>query len=284
MKEGSNWSRMEVEAAVAAYGEMLRLELLATPYNKKQRNLILQGVIGRKLGSIEFKHQNISAILNNAGFPYIVGYKPLGNFQGLLEDVVNEQLLDDPELNILAAAVVARQNFKSENHKDLLSIRVDAPKGQVEYSGSRSVISETASPRKKRNYLEIECKNSALGLAGEKLVMDYEHERLWRAGNRKLAEKIEHVAVSRGDHLGYDILSFDDDGKERLIEVKTTQFGQMTPFFATRNEVNVSIELSDYYQVYRVYSFEKNPKLFSLEGAIGDRCVLTPTVFSAVPR
>ena len=284
MKEGSNWSRIEVEAAVAAYGEMLRLELLNSQFNKKQRNTYLQGLIGRSAGSIEFKHQNISAILNNAGFPYITGYKPRGNFQGLLEDVVTERLLENAELNILAAAAVARENFAAPGHADLLTIKVEPPKGHVGSSGIFSRVADARQLQTKRNYLEIEGRNAALGLAGEKLVMNYEHERLWRAGYRHLADKIEHVALSKGDHLGYDILSFEESGQERLIEVKTTQFGPMTPFFATRNEVNVSIELADHYQLYRVFSFEKDTKLFTLEGAIGKHCELTPITFSAVPR
>ncbi len=284
MREGSNWSRIEVEAAVAAYREMLRLELLRTQFNKKQRNLALQAVIGRNAGSIEFKHQNISAILNNAGFPYITGYKPRGNFQGLLEDVVNDQLLGDEELNQLAAAAVARQEFVNPGKSDLLAIRVDPPKGHIGYGTAPNQFGESRQLQKKRNYLEIEGRNAALGLAGEKLVLSYEHERLWRAGHRKLADKIEHVAAAKGDHLGYDILSFEESGKERLIEVKTTQFGPMTPFFATRNEVNVSIELADAYHLYRVFSFAKDTKLFALEGPIGKHCELTPTTYSAVPR
>jgi hypothetical protein len=284
MKEGSNWSRIEVEAAVAAYGEMLRLELLGTPFNKKQRNTALQRITGRNAGSIEFKHQNISAILNNAGFPYIVGYKPRGNFQGLLEDVVTEQLLENAELNMLSAAAVVRQDFTSPKYTDLLSIKVDPPKEHTGNSSATYRVAESRQPKTKRNYVEIEGRNAALGLAGEKLVMNYEHERLWRAGHRELAERIEHVATSKGDHLGYDIHSFEESGRDRLIEVKTTQFGPMTPFFATRNEVNVSIEVADHYQLYRVFSFSKNARLFSLEGAIGSRCELTPTIFSAVPR
>lgn len=284
MKEGRNWSRIEVEAAVAAYGEMLRLELQGTQFNKKQRNIALQGLIRRNAGSIEFKHQNISAVLNNAGFPYIIGYKPRGNFQGLLEDVVTEQLLENQEINILAAGAVARHDFTSPGHADLLSIMVDPPNGQNGYAGAATRVAGARQLKTKRNYLEIEAKNAALGLAGENLVMNYEHERLWRAGHRQLAERIEHVAVSQGDHLGYDILSFEESGRERLIEVKTTQFGPMTPFFATRNEVNVSIELSEHFQLYRVFSFVKGAKLFALQGAIGTHCELTPTIFSAVPR
>lgn len=284
MREGGHWSRIEVEAAVAAYGEMLRLELLGAQFNKKQRNLALQKIIGRNAGAIEFKHQNISAILNNAKFPYIIGYKPRGNFQGLLDEVVTEQLLENTELNILAVTAVTRQDFASLAPMDLLAIKVAPPKGQIGYATAANQVTESRQPQAKRNYLEIEGRNAALGLAGEKLVMNFEHERLWQAGHRHLAERIDHVAVSKGDHLGYDILSFEESGKERLIEVKTTQFGPMTPFFATRNEVNISIELADHYQLYRVFSFTKDAKLFALEGAIGSRCELTPTLYSAVPR
>ncbi|WP_375248230.1 DUF3883 domain-containing protein [Sphingomonas sp.] len=39
-----------------------------------------------------------------------------------------------------------------------------------------------------------------------------------------------------GDGAGYDILSFDTDGSDRLIEVKTTNGWERTPFHVTRNE------------------------------------------------
>jgi len=66
--------------------------------------------------------------------------------------------------------------------------------------------------------------------------MRFEHERLWRAGKRKLAECIDHVAKTKGDGLGYGIRSFAESGEERFIEVKTTRYGSLTPFFASGNE------------------------------------------------
>jgi hypothetical protein len=283
LNEGSNWSRAEVEATVAFYRDMLQLELLGKPFNKRERNLALQDLIERSAGSIEFKHQNISAILNQAGIPYISGYKPRGNFQGLLEEVVIQQIIASPTIDTAAAQAVAREEFQPELPGNLLAMRIDAPVG-LKKSYSATHISRDPFSTKRKNYVELEARNSALGLAGENLVMQYEHARLWTAGQRALADKIEHVSRTRGDHLGYDIHSFDCDGKDRLIEVKTTQFGLMTPFFATSNEVNVSITFSDHYQVYRVFSFAKNPRLFALEGAIGRTCELTPVAFRAVPR
>src|SRR5690606_17522896 len=105
-------------------------------------------------------------------------------------------------------------------------------------------------------YLEQEAANHSLGLAGEKLILEYEHQRLWKFGERKLADRIEHVAQTKGDGLGYDILSYETDGRERLIEVKTTRYGELTPFFATRNEVEVSEAASGQYNLYRLFNFD----------------------------
>ncbi len=41
---------------------------------------------------------------------------------------------------------------------------------------------------------------------------------------------IEHVSRTQGDGPGYDIVLFETDGRERMIEVKTTAFDAMTPF------------------------------------------------------
>src|SRR4051812_35368104 len=88
-----DWSRIEVEAAVSAYLEMLELELCGQQFNKAERRRALGLVLNnRSEGSIERKHQNISAILIELGFPYVRGYKPLSNYQRLLHDVVTDRL------------------------------------------------------------------------------------------------------------------------------------------------------------------------------------------------
>jgi hypothetical protein len=136
----------------------------------------------------------------------------------------------------------------------------------------------------RRNYLEIESRNRSLGKAGEKLVIEFEQRRLWQAGKKDLSNRIEHVSDTQGDHLGFDILSFETNGRERLIEVKTTRFGSLTPFFASRNEVGVSESRHEHYQLYRLYHFTKQPKLFTLAGSLRESCKLEPVQFSALPR
>ena len=139
-------------------------------------------------------------------------------------------------------------------------------------------------PVTRRNYLEIEARNQSLGRAGEEFILRFERERLVRAGEQKLAKEIRHVAVLEGDYLGYDILSFEADGRERLIEVKTTRFGAMTPFFASRAEVNFSKARENDYQLYRLYTFHSQPKLYRLPGSLGRSCRLDPVTYSAFPN
>ena len=58
-----DWTRDEVEATVADYFVMLESELRGESYSKAEHNRRLQQIIGRSRGSVEFKHQNISAVL-----------------------------------------------------------------------------------------------------------------------------------------------------------------------------------------------------------------------------
>jgi hypothetical protein len=87
--------------------------------------------------------------------------------------------------------------------------------------------------------------------------------------------------VSQGDGLGYDILSFDADGRERFVEVKTTAFGRETPFFVTRNELEVSRQFATQYRVSRLFSFRRVPMLFELNGALDASCSLEPDSYLA---
>ena len=73
----NHWSDSEVEAAVADYFRMLQLELTGRKYNKTEhRRALMEQLNDRSDGSVELKHQNISAVLIEMGIPYIDGYKP----------------------------------------------------------------------------------------------------------------------------------------------------------------------------------------------------------------
>ena len=263
---------------------MLAMELRSEIFNKAEHNRNLQKLLANRTQSaIERKHQNISAVLIELGYPYIDGYKPLGNYQDLLREVIEERLAGAAGLHRAAAEAVERVVEKPPVLTDILSILVNPPKREED---KPKLYDHTPPIRRpvRRNYLEMESRNQTLGLAGEKLVLDFEHERLWRAGKKDLANRIEHVANSKGDYLGFDILSFETSGRERLIEVKTTRFGELTPFFASKNEVEISETREAEWQLYRLFNFVRQPKLFVLPGSLRNTCSLDAIQFAALPR
>jgi hypothetical protein len=279
-----DWSEVEVLATVEDYFAMLGHELRGEPYNKREHNRRLQlRLNGRSAGAIEFKHQNISAILIEFGFPYIDGYKPRVNYQDRLRDAVLAKLEGDSQLAAAAESAVAATVVPPVAWGSLTDLIVPAPRLDTDPGRVYERAVPPLVPRLGVNYLEREARNASLGAAGERFVLELEHRRLWEAGARHLADRIEHVAQSRGDGLGYDIASFDPDGRERLIEVKTTAFGAMTPFFATAREVTVSQEKAEAYRLYRLFKFRTKPRVFVLPGSLRQTCILDPVQFRARP-
>lgn len=283
---GNDWSTGEVEAVVDDYLDMLMAQLEGRPYNKAEHNRALQEQLdSRSRGSIEFKHQNISAALHDLGYPCIIeGYKPRRNYQDLLRTVLARKLKQRPALDTLVASIVEKAEGSQPSVQDILSIAVDAPRPDPTDTAEREGLLRDTGIARKVDFLERETRNRSLGVAGEELVLRYEHERLWRAGQRALADRIEHVSKTQGDGLGYDVMSFEARGDPRLIEVKTTRFGRMTPFYASRNELAVSAERSDCYHLYRVFSFGPQPGLFILPGSLQQSCHLEPIQYRASLR
>ena len=79
------WSPEENDLIVADYFAMLGEDVHAQPYSKAEhRRAPRPQLNGRSDGSIEFKHQNISAVLKGLGEAWIPGYKPAFNFQAAL--------------------------------------------------------------------------------------------------------------------------------------------------------------------------------------------------------
>jgi hypothetical protein len=273
------WSLEEVEATVADYLAMLVEYHTGERLNKKAHNRALQRLLcDRSPAAIEFKHQNISAVLVGEGLDYLDGYLPAYNFQDLLRGVVLEQVAARPAIRALIEQVVGESvTPRPELAKEPLE-EVPVPRTARVVARERYV--GTVRPRIV-DFDLIEARNRSLGLAGEQAVMAFEHRRLWAAGKKSLAERLEHVSRSQGDGLGYDIGSFELDGRERLIEVKTTRRAQLTPFYLTRNEVDVSKTRADVYHLYRLFRFERDPRFFILSGALPENCRLEPTAYRA---
>lgn len=270
----------EVKDAVQLYFEMLELDLQNLPMVKESfyRRFTAKHR-ARSTGSVGRKMSNISAVLVGLGRPHLRGLPPLSNFQHILVRAVLDYLEQHPQLDRLYYdALMKPPAIQSVDviHGNKFPKPVSSG---LEHVGDEAVVF-------KRDFLALESRNRELGLAGENLVVRLEQEVLHRAGRKKLAEKVEHVADTKGDGLGYDIQSYEVTGRPKLIEVKTTKYSIDVPFFVSKNEVSVSSECSDLYHLYRLYSYgiSKSAGLYRLKGALSSSCILDAVSFRAHPQ
>lgn len=279
-----DWAQQEVEAVVADYFAMWNDDLRGLDYNKAEHNRQLRNIIpNRSRSSVEQKHRNISAVLWHLGYPYLRGYKPLPKYQALLRKIVEDRLDKSSEINQLVIKAVQAQVKAVPPVQSQKAIQVPPPRRKE----VADLVRDESRRRTKfiqRNYLATEASNQSLGLAGEEFILQFEQERLWRLGKRELSKRVDHVAKTTGDFLGYDILSFETNGRERLIEVKTTRFGALTRFFTSANEVEISQANKEVFHLYRLFNFDKQPQFFVLPGSLRDTCELKPVNFAAVPN
>ena len=271
-REGTPWSKSENEAIVADYGKMLRAELAGERVVKAKFNRALQSKIGRSRGSIEYKHQNISAVLELLGLPYISGYKPARNYQRDLFKPVEAHLgrgqlfyllaTEPPEIDVPSAGLVF----------GLPPMKSDQPPPDDPVIG-RMLRKHDPAARDQRA--------RALGEAGERFLYEAEQNRLSTLGRDDLAGRVRWVAKEDGDGAGYDILSFSRDGGERWLEVKTTNGPQTTPFWLTENELRVSEERRDVFRIARLYDFSRVPAAYQLSPPLDQHVRLTPANYRA---
>lgn len=282
---GADWTLEEVELIVADYFAMLAAELTGQSYSKAEHNRRLQQSTGRSKGSIEFKHQNISAVLVNFRQPFISGYLPRQNYQSLLERAVLTWLADHPRFfeGVADGPVLAPSVAPALPANRPVSELVEKPPESID-----TILDEPAEPATRFyriDFVRRDAENRRLGKMGEEFVVEFERRRLGdEAGRPDLASRVDWISSTRGDGAGYDVQSFNDDGSARLIEVKTTGLGKYFPFFVSANEVRVSERRADAYHLYRLFDFSREPRLYTLQGALARTCDLEPTQYRARAR
>ncbi|KKN22243.1 hypothetical protein LCGC14_0917150 [marine sediment metagenome] len=278
--ERGGWDWLECEFLVHDYVTMLEKHLVGAAYSKAAHRRALQPRLNnRSEGSIEYKHQNVSAVLLELGLPYIPGYKPAFNYQQQLKQVVlsylagHQKVVDD--VNLVADQVVG----ESDHHDWAWETVFDPePPERIPHvaEGRPSYLA------KRIDFSERERRNRQLGESAEKFVLRMEKQRLIAENRPDLAAEVEWSSEKRGDGLGYDIRSFDALGdQERFLEVKATKSGKYQPFFISENERSFSIEFSEAFRLYRVYDFGLASRFFILPGAIEQHVHLMPQNYRA---
>ncbi|NCA85124.1 MAG: DUF3883 domain-containing protein [Clostridia bacterium] len=141
----------------------------------------------------------------------------------------------------------------------------EKPKPELETYTPKKVVdlddlTETAN---EIDYIENHRKLMEIGNLAEKIVLESEIEFL-KDEYPELAEKVR--LVSNNPELGFDVLSFESDGKQKQIEVKAISVNRNAKsFIITRNEFSKSKTYSNYY-VYCVTELNSgNPKILRIK-------------------
>lgn len=267
-QEKNDWTADELLLIVNDYFSMLDAELSGSRYSKSEHRRVLRDLVKRSEGSIEFKHQNITAVLQDLGLPWIAGYKPRSNYQGALLDAVEAQLRRQ-----LPREVGQLDGGQPMDAEDVLV----SPPGRR--TGSKSPELERLI--RKFDPAARDAGNRKLGRAGEEFVLNFERHSLRALGCGGLADRVRWIADVEGDGAGFDILSFDPDGCEKYLEVKTTCGGARTPFYISRNELCLSEQRPAEFRLVRVHQFANDPKIFVLEPPLLDHLCIEPIAYRA---
>jgi hypothetical protein len=270
------WSDAENDLIVADYFAMLADDISGRAYTKAEhRRALIPLLENRSNASVEFKHQNVSAVLKGLGEEWIEGYKPAMNFQASLVDAVQRWLARN-------ASWLHRppSRHRAQGWQESAQLWI----------GPAPTLSNQPPPLELEQLLHIARKfdvagrderNRVLGKAGEERVLEHERSILTDAGRRDLARKIRWVSQEDGDGAGYDIASYTPEGHDRLIEVKTTNGWDRTPFYISRNELAVADERRDSWYLLRLWNFSREPQAFELRPPLDAHVALTATSFEA---
>lgn len=268
---GETWSDEENDAIVADYFAMLDDDVARRPYNKAAHNRALQSVINRGRGSIEFKHQNISAVLKALGMAWIEGYKPAFNFQTSLVDAVARRL---------ALADFAPRVPDRSGVAEAAPLWIE-PAPTLRNAPPPDEAGQMDRIARKFDVAGRDERNRALGEAGEACVLAHERATLTTAGRPDLARHVRWTSKEDGDGAGYDIASFEADETPRLIEVKTTNGWDRTPFYISRNERDVSEARRDHWVLFRLFNFARTPRAYELRPPLSAHVELVATNYEA---
>lgn len=201
-------------------------------------------------GTCFAKSYDINTITNE------VLYEDLDSFLESYDSIVEDPRAEN--LDIISEAYVV----KPVNVEVGYEVPLFTPR---EKNKTKRKISTVFKAKSKRRTQE----SKKVGLAGEKHVYSNEYQNLKSVGREDLAKKIKkHYEIN--EYPGWDITSYDKDGNEIFIEVKSTKGQSINSLDITENEWNAAVKEKDKFYIYLVNNaltekikiFEKiqNPK------------------------
>ena len=168
-----------------------------------------------------------------------------------LKEYINlySNIIDDPNaenFDVLAETTISQKTIK-ENKNISTNYEIPTYKPRQKSKNEKRKISTVAQSKKKRRTEQ----SKKIGLAGEYHVFNYEYDKLAKSGKKDLADKIiKHFEIY--EYPGWDITSFNKDGSEIFIEVKSTKGTNINQLEITDNEWSAAKKEGNKYFIYLV--------------------------------
>lgn len=139
----------------------------------------------------------------------------------------------------------------------------------------------------KTNWKDVNKRKLEIGILGEHLVL----QNLFNmeAGFNQSNTQYEHVSITKGDWLGYDIYALNETIGGVYIEVKTTTGLVYDNLYMSDNEVSTMKKYGDKYWLVRVYNFDSDKMIgdiVSIKGAhrINELFEFIPNTYTVSPK
>jgi hypothetical protein len=287
ISEKDIWTSEIAELMVGFYTHSLQSYLRGTVSGDLGRYGDFIETLKRPERAVRQQLNRISAALIARGLPYWETFPPVVDptsieFDSATSEAILEGALDkhlERESELFEVARKASCEPAGTKTLSLISAVTDAPPERRNRIPLRTARNRVG---RKCDFASREASNRSLGEKGEEWVIDYERKRLAAEGLVELASRVDWVSKTFGDGAGYDIRSFNADGTDIFIEVKTTNQGKFAPFFLSINELEFAEEVPLQFRLYRVFDFRDSPRLFILRGIPSDWGIIKPVQFKVV--
>ncbi len=192
--------------------------------------------------------------------------------------------IGDPRKTENIPVELQEYNDLSSDYPDLRKIKPEIIKLEI-LESDKGKTSKTRQI-KKIDFEEENRRKRILGFRGEKIVEKHERDILIKNGKSNLAERV-NIASIEDDSLGYDILSYDFNGRKKYIEVKSTMRSPSSQiqFNISYNQIEVAKQLENYY-IYVVFEAKTNkPKIWPIFNPFKDKnskIILKPVSYKVI--
>ena len=181
----------------------------------------------------------------------------LNKYKSIYESIINDPV-GIPLIENLVDTV-----FEKEDSEKIIYYNYEIREFVPNVKHQEIKTSTTEKNRKKSNNIKenYSLPSKKVGNAGEEHVYNFEFNYLSNIGRCDLALKIVKQYEDLTNFPGYDIQSFDDQGNEIYIEVKSTKSEKRDSFGISRNEIKSARKYKNKYFIYQVVNALKDPKI-----------------------